>query len=237
MKKIAIVIVIVLNLFICSVPAIAKSYPLPDVNTDAEINFQGFEWYSDYRETLKAVSARGIEYNDDWILNNFELDYARAAHWQVLLNSVWNGAEKGCGGYLQLYENIPDVAGYHIYDLVLYMMFNPEKGATEQFKSEDAVQFYMAKYRFDVTDNIACYTDIVGKLKKLYGNNPESAEKSGTKYSLWVNSEGALVGISCDKYFVDLLYMAPGAEDRLTNLELDIAAKEIENAADDMSGL
>ena len=237
MKKTVAIIAILLNLIICSVPALAKSYPLPDVNTDAEIIFQGFDWYTDYNDTLKAVSGRGIEYDDDWILNNFELDNSRAAHWQVLLNSVWNGAEKGCGGYLHLYKNIPDVAGYRIDELNLYMMFNPEKGATEKFKDPDAVQFYMAKYKFDVTDNIACYQDIVTKLKKLYGEKPESGEDWGTKYSIWVNSQGGLVGISCDQFFVELLYMAPGAEDRLTNLELDIAAKEIENAAEDMSGM
>ena len=98
----------------------------------------------------------------------------------------------------------------------------------------------MAKYELDVTDKENCYNDLVTKLKSLYGENPFTdvyGQVSPTTYTVWVNNEGALVGVSYNEYVVNLVYMAPGAEERLCEVEEIVKAQEIESAKDNVSGL
>lgn len=62
MKKL-ISIAVFLLMFIST--ANASPCPLPcSANTDADIQFQGFEWYTDYPTTLKAAHERGL--SDKW---------------------------------------------------------------------------------------------------------------------------------------------------------------------------
>lgn len=220
--------------------ALAERCKLPAVNSSAEITFSGFEWYTDYKTTLNAATKKGFVNKYDWSRDNFDLDRYMTPHWQCILNSINSsaGSEEGCGGYLSYSSDLPKVAGYKLSSLKLYFYWNPEKGPTTNFSSKDACFFYMAKYEFDVTDNAAAYADLVTKLKKLYGDEPHEDEYGcGTNYTLWVNREQAAVGVSYDEYSVSLMYYAPHAEDRLAEIEAVVKKKEIDDAADDLSGL
>lgn len=141
---------------------------------------------------------------------------------------------------MSYYTDVPNVAGYRIDSLELYFMWNEEAGYTTEYKESGATQFYMAKYEFDVEDYESCYNDLVGKLKSIYGENSYSDSTGWTDssfYTLWVNQDGALVGVGHDSSDTYLVYMAPGAEDKLVAVEELIKKQEIENAQGDLSGL
>lgn len=228
--------------FCITVFASAESCPLPKENCDTDILFSGFEWYTDYQDTVSTATNKGIINSWDWARDNFDADSYVTPHWAAVYNSLNSsaGSEKGCGGYLSYSSDIPNVAGYKIDNLKLYLMWNPETGKVEDYTQKDALQFYMATYTFDVTDKEACYNDLFAKLKSLYGENPMTDTYgwlSDTVYSCWVNSEGAMVALSWDEYEVTLLYMAPGAEEKLCEVEQIVKAQEISSAAGDVSGL
>ena len=46
-----------------------------------------------------------------------------------------------------------------------------------------------------------------------------------------------MVGVSCDAYTTTLVYMAPGAEEKLVNIENLNKKQDIDNAKGDMTGL
>ena len=236
MKRIIMIMIILVLSIISS--AYASPCPLPEANTETEIGFAGFDWYSDYNETIEAASNRGINALTAGIRDKFEKETKKTPHWKLLLQSIDVGSEKNCGGYLHYENQIPDVAGYSVYSLDLYMMYNPEVGYTPDYTEKDAVQFYMANYEFKVADTKSCYFDLVEKLKKIYGNNPFTDKtKQDEPYACWINQEGAMVGV-CDWGFsVHLLYMAPGAEEKLIAIETKVSKQEIEKAKDDMTGL
>ena len=222
--------------------ASAAPCPLPPANTDAEINFSDFEWYTDYATTLETAAAKGIDGKFDWVQDQFDDESCLTPHWPTIYNSInsFAGSEVRCGGYLHFIYDIPDVAGYRIDSLSLYMMWNPDKGYTWNYKRDGATQFYMAKYDLDVADKESSYNDLVIKLKSLYGDNPFTdvyGSVSPTTYTVWVNNEGALVGVSFNEYVVNLVYMAPGAEEQLCKVEEIVKAQEIENAKDNVTGL
>ncbi|MDO5445829.1 MAG: hypothetical protein Q4F31_09455 [Eubacteriales bacterium] len=230
---------LILSIIIC---AYGEGCPLPAENCNADIKFSGFEWYTDYQETVTVATNKGITNSFDWSRDNFEADSCVTPHWTTIYNSInsFAGSETGCGGYLSYSSDIPNVAGYKIDDLNLYFMWNLEKGITEDYTQKDALQFYMAKYTFDVTDKEACYNDLLGKLKSLYGENPSTDTYgwlSETVYTCWVNPEGAMVALSWSEYDVTLIYMAPGAEEKLCEVEKMVTAKEITDAAGDLTGL
>ena len=220
--------------------ALAERCDLPAVNTTAEITFSGFEWYTDYPTTLKTATDKGFVNKYDRSRDNFDPDRYVTPHWKTILSMINSsaGSEKGCGGFLNYTSDLPKVGGYNVSSLKLYFYWNPDQGPTEDFSAEDACRFYMAAYRFDVTDNQAVYADLVTKLKSLYGSNPYAGDDGfGTDYTVWVNTDQAAVGISVDKRSLDLMYYAPGAEDKLAEIESLVSNKEIEDAADDTSGL
>ncbi|MBR0367030.1 MAG: hypothetical protein IJH86_01390 [Clostridia bacterium] len=241
MKRIVITL-LAFVLFVFTTSAIASSCPLPNVNTDAEIIFSGFEWYADYSTTLQTATEKGITNQFDWSRDNFKDDGCLTPHWYTIYNSInsFAGSEERCGGYLNYISDIPNVAGYKIDSLKLYMMWNPDNGIVADYTQPDAVQFYMAKYEFDVSNTEDCYNDLVSKLKTLYGENPITdvyGPISPTTYTCWVNADKALIGVSYDKYGVNLVYMAPGAEERLLAVEDKVRQQEIEGAQNDMTGL
>ena len=241
MKKL-VALILAMALFSVGSVSLASSCPLPEGNTTSEIKFSGFEWYTDYTTTLQTATDKGFVNLYDWSRDNFKSDSWVTPHWNIILNSIpsFAGSEKGCGGYLLYTANLPNVAGYKIDELSLYLMWDPLIGAVPDFKAQNAVQFYMAKYSFDVADKKGAYEDLVNKLKKLYGDQPyvdTYGWNNGTNYTVWVNDEHALIGISYDEYDVELVYMAPGAEEKLVQVEKRIMEQEIENAANDYSGL
>ena len=215
--------------------AYADSCPLPVPNTNAEILFSGFDWYSDYAATLRAAKSKGMD--TTWIMDTFETNLGTyAMHWDNLYD-IFSDSEKDTGGSFILVD-CPKVAGYDVLDLMLYCMYNPEIGYTKDYKATDAIQFYMAVYELNVTNYSEVYKDLVSKLKKLYGDNPlESDRGSGIEFSCWVNEDNALVGVCNNNYYIRLLYMAPGAEEKLCQVEKLIQQQEVQNAADDFSGL
>ena len=220
--------------------AFAERCPLPAVNSTATITFNDFEWYTDYKTTLNAATKKGFVNKYDWSRDNFDLDKYVTPHWQCILNSINSsaGSEEGCGGYLSYSSDLPKVAGYKVSNLKLYFYWNPDKGPTTNFSAKDACFFYMAKYEFDVSDNASAYADLVKRLKKIYGDDPAEDEYGcGKNYTLWVNSDQAAVGVAYDEYSLNLMYYAPGAEDKLAEIEATLKKKEIDDAADDMSGL
>lgn len=224
--------------------ALADSCPLPEPNTDAEIKFSGFNWYTDYKNTIYFADAKGIKNEWDWSRDNFDEDGCLTPHWYTIYTSInsYAGSEQRCGGYLSFSSsNVPSkVAGYKVDNLKLYLMWNAEKGVPTDYKERDATEFYMARYELDVTDKEAAYNDLVKKLKKLYGDNPYQdtyGSFSPVEYSVWVNQENALVAVSYGEYDVTLVYMAPGAEEKLVKVEEMVKKHEIDSAADDMSGL
>lgn len=238
-KKLTAFVLVIAILCLQSI-VLADKCPLPAVNSTAEIKFSDFEWYTDYPTTLKAATNKGFVNKYDWSRDNFELDSYVTPHWKTILNSINSnaGSEEGCGGYLNYISNVPKVAGYKVNSLQLYFYWNPDKGPTKNFSAKDACYFYMAKYEFNVTDNQSAYADLVTKLKKLYGNTPyEGEDGCGTNYTVWVNDDQAAVGISVDEYSLELVYYAPGAEDKLAEIESIVKKKEIEDASDDMTGL
>ena len=220
--------------------AYAEPCPLPcSANTDAEILFKGFEWYTDYPTVKATAIAKGM--SDSWYFDWFSEDTCTTPHWKTLVNSIGSfaGSETGCGGSLQYYTDVPDVAGYKVDSLDLYFMWKLN-GYKANYKDPNATQFYMAKYELDVDDTVACYRDLVEKLKTIYGNKPYSDSYGWldpTEYTLWVNGEEALVGVSYDSYKVYLVYMAPGAEQKLVEVENYKRKQQIERAKDDMTGL
>ena len=238
MKKMIVLVLVLLF----TTQAFASPCPLPPANTDAEINFSGFNWYSDYSTTISTALAKGIDGKFDWVRDQFDDESCLTPHWPTLYNSINNfaGSEVRCGGYLNFIYDIPDVAGYKINELKLYMMWNPEMGYTTDYQKPNAVQFYMAKYVLDVSDNEGCYNDLVEKLKTLYGDNPYTDSEGSTfptTYTVWINNNGAMVGVSYNKYVVNLVYMAPEAEEKLCQVEKMVEIEEIENAKGDMTGL
>jgi len=235
-------LVLSLLLVVAVTTAYAAPCPLPPANTDAEINFSGFEWYTDYATTIETATAKGIDGKFDWVRDQFNDESCLTPHWPTIYNSInsFAGSEVRCGGYLHFIYDIPDVAGYKIDSLSMYMMWNPDRGYTWNYQREGSTQFYMAKYELDVTDKENCYNDLVTKLKSLYGENPFTdvyGQVSPTTYTVWINNEGALVGVSYNEYVVNLVYMAPGAEERLCEVEEIVKAQEIESAKDNVSGL
>ncbi len=238
-KALWIIVIVALTL---STAAFASPCKLPYSNTDAEIFFSGFEWYSDYDKVKGIAAEKGID--NTWSLDSFERDMCTTPHWKTLLTDLHSFAESetNCGGYITYTSscNVPKVGGYNVDTLKMFFMWNPSAGYTDNYKKNGAVQFYMAKYELSVSDTKACYEDLVSKLKTKYGNLPISGiddSYSPTYYTVWVNQEGALVGVSYDEYNTQLVYMAPGAEDKLNEVEAWVAQSEIESASGDMSGL
>lgn len=223
------------------VTAYAEPCPLPcPANTHADIKFQSYEWYADYPTTLATAKSRGL--SDEWFMDWFYDDMCTTPHWRILLNSIktFAGSETRCGGNISFSSDIPNVAGYRVKDLELYFMWNEETGYTKDYKKPGAVQFYMAMLELDIDDNDACYNDLVTKLMSLYGSKPYSDTYGWvdpTRYTVWVNDEGAMVGVSCDAYTTTLVYMAPGAEEKLVNIENLNKKQDIDNAKGDMTGL
>lgn len=242
MKRIVSGLIIVMLFFSFTVNVYGESCPLPKTNTDKEILFSGFEWYTDYYNTIAAAKAKGIVNEWEWSRDSFDEDSCVTPHWHTIYNSInsFAGSEKGCGGYLTFLNDIPDVAGYKIDSLKLYMMWNPEKGRVSDYKETNAVQFYMASYEFDVNDKEACYNDLSNKLQMLYGENTEEYSYgiiSSVIYKCWVNNEGAMISLGYSEYGVDLLYMAPEAEEKLCMTEAKVKEQEISSAAGNMAGL
>lgn len=240
-KKLVLLILVILQVFTIS-QSFADSKPMPKVNTDAEINFSGFKWYTDYETTLATATSKGITNIYGWSRDNFDAGKLLTPHWSTLMNSLnWAAnSEEDCGGYLFYTSDLPKVAGYNVDELKLYFMWNPEVGPVSNYKADGAVQFYMARYEFDVKDKDACYADLTKKLKSIYGNNPYRGSYSlfSDPYLCWVNNEHAMVGLCCPNYGnITLVYCAPGSEDLLVKVEKLVIQKESENAQDDMNGL
>lgn len=241
MRRLLLCLLCIIVLSSISIKALAESCPLPDVNTDAEIFFNGFEWYTDYNTTLKTAESKGYSNDWDWSRDSFEEDSCVTPHWHTVYNSIngFAGSETGCGGSMSFYSDLPTVAGYRLDEVHLYFMWNPDVGRVSDYKNKDAVQFYMGKYEFDVGDKEAAYKDLCSKLSGLYGENPYEGRYgiSPTYYRVWVNEDGACVALSYDEYGVTLVYMAPGAEEKLCKVEELVKANEIASAAGDVSGL
>lgn len=72
--------------------ALAERCKLPAVNTDVEITFSGFEWYTDYKTTLNAATNKGFVNKYDWSRDNFDLDKYVTPHWKTILNSINSNA-------------------------------------------------------------------------------------------------------------------------------------------------
>ena len=242
MKRILSLISLVVFFLFHSCVAFAEGKRMPEVNTDAEINFAGFEWYSDYKTTLSAATSRGITNRFEWSRDNFESGKLLTPHWNTLMNSLnWAAnSEADCGGYLFFSTDLPKVAGYNVDELKLYFMWNPDVGPVANYKAENAVQFYMARYEFDPKNKEACFKDLTEKLKKLYGDKPYLGKYSlfSDPYYCWVNNDRALIGLCCPNYGnITLVYCAPRSEEKLVQVERLVVEKESENAQNDMSGL
>ena len=233
MKRIlALTILLMLALTTC---AFASPKPLPPANTDADIQFSGFEWYSDYNTTIDKIRDMGID--TSFFVEILAESTRETPHWSGLFDSGFSDSQPRCGVVMSFIIDVPDVAGYKVSSLTTYLMWNPDNGFTENYKEDGKLQFYMAKYDFDVTDTQSCYDDLVKKLKSIYGNNPYSDEYYSTHYTCWINNDKAMVGVSDSGTFVRLFYMAPNAEDKLSEIERIVAKQEIDNAAGDISGL
>ncbi len=242
MKKTISLILVFCALMSLGINAFAESCPLPNKNTDAEIKFNDFEWYADYNTTRNSATAAGYVGQYDWSIDSFEVDSCVTPHWATVYNSVnsFAGSETGCGGSTHFFSDLPNVAGYRLSDVELYYMWNPATGRVADYKAKDAVQFYMAKYSFDVTDKEAAYKDLCSKLKGIYGDNPQEDTYgwiSPTTYTVWVNGDGACIALGYDEFSIDLVYMAPGAEEKLCKVEEIVKAGEISAASGNVSGL
>ena len=135
---------------------------------------------------------------------------------------------------------MPQVAGYDIdHTMLCFMLNNADGYGLDDYEKEGAIKFYMGIYNFNVSDQDYCYNDLVEKLKGIYGNSPNSGGDLGRyKYMYWLNGDGAMVGlVDGGVYGVSLMYMAPGAEDQLCEVERIATENEKLNAVGDVSGL
>lgn len=215
--------------------ACASPCPLPESVTDVAINFQSFEWYSDYPTVIQEIENLELgKYQEHFNPNGG----CTTPHWSIVkeLANSFAGSETKCGGGISLYY-IPNVAGYKNVYAQLYFIFTPGIGSYENISSSGAVQFYMAEYMFDANDKEACYNDLVEKLATIYGTTAYVWRNSSPYYTFWVNEEGAVVGVKNDGYDVSVYYCAPGSEEKLADIEKWVADSEIEKAKGDLSGL
>ena len=74
MKKKLFCLLIAIVVLSLNINTFAESCPLPDTNSDSDILFNGFDWYTDYATTLKAAKAKGISNNSDWSRDSFVKD-------------------------------------------------------------------------------------------------------------------------------------------------------------------
>ncbi|MBR6220594.1 MAG: hypothetical protein IKQ80_08520 [Clostridia bacterium] len=234
-QLISIIIVLMWPFLTC---ALASPCPLPQANTDVEIAFPGFDWYSDYNTVVNAAKERGfdLQWQDDYFIEGLD----STPHWNIVYSSLemFANSQMNCGGEIYFYS-VPDVAGYSVSQVTLYMMWNPDNICPSDYKTDNAAQLYMAVYIMDVTDTEACYNDLVSKLESIYGETSDKdiVEKTwGNKFSYWVNEDGGFLGIN-NALGVHIIYMAPGAEDKLVAVEEKVKEKEIENAKGDITGL
>lgn len=163
------------------------------------------------------------------------------------MGSLDANGNKGCGGSVAFYDNIPKIGGYYSDEFILYFLWNSDVGFVEDYKAKNAVQLYMGEYYLPVTDMQACFDDLVEKLKRKYGEKAEIKEyeediiinKWTNKYCCWINPKGGMVGVRID-YLTDhvcLVYMAPGAENKLARVEALVREQEIEDAKGDDLGV
>ena len=75
-------IITILILIFASSTSLALS--IPEKNTNAEITFSGFEWYSDYNATIKAAEKNKFK-QPSFSTNGMEWD---APHWTYASNSL-----------------------------------------------------------------------------------------------------------------------------------------------------
>lgn len=234
MKRIALLVVLLL---LVTSTAYAKPCPLPEVNTDKEIKFNGLDWYTDYNETVKNLEGKGFKNEVAWARDEVP---TMAAHWHSPFSSVYY-SEKNTGCRFSFFSigsnKLPKTAGYDLHSLEVYLMWNPERGFTEDYKADNALQFYYAGYCFDVTDKEYAYNDLAGKLKSVYGDNPYVGTSLGKEYLVWVNTEQAAIVLARNSIYVELIYMAPHAEENLVAVEEKERQRENGNAEGDFTGL
>ena len=232
MKKMIVALMCAACVLLSGMTVTAKECPLPEPNTDVEINFDGFDWYCDYSEAKAFAEEKGIKY----ITDSFKPDMRMTAHWTFIQDpgNYYSDCEKDCGGYLYCGE-APQVAGYDLDHTALhFMLSDPNEHELEDYAEDGAVEFYMGVYFFDASDPEYCYNDLAEKLKGIYGENPTIDEK----YMYWLNKDGAMVGlVNGGVYGVSLMYMAPGAEEKLCEVERLVAENEKLNAEGNTSGL
>lgn len=243
-KELAIIFVL---FFFCS-SAVASPCALPKANTEKDISFLDFEWYADYQTTkTHAEQSFFSGSHDDFNRGGFYY----TPHWSIVKaeHPASAGSEVNCGGELY-FSNVPDVAGYKVFLSCLSFLFTPDYGTYDNYKDADALQFYAASYEFIVEDKKLVFSDLVEKLKSIYGNDPYTDAvydgASGVVCAYWINKEGAAVGVNYNTIFDDLMlyYVAPSSEEKLAEtekwvetLERGYANKEVENAAGNTSGL
>ena len=241
-KYVAILVVIAL----CCSSGLAERCPQPKPNTEMNISFSEFEWYSDYGSAMRIASELGYSNSSALFSRNRG---CVTPHWNTYEEIVhcFAGSETNCGGELIFYAG-PKVAGYDLYELDLRFIYTPNIGRCENYEEEGAVQLYMVEYIFISEHEETVYWDLVEKLESIYGDKPyDNRNKSDNDIlcSYWINEDGATVGVKCEPgWYVSVIYSAPGSEDALAatekwvqTLEMQYAREQVSEAAGDTSGL
>lgn len=237
MKKIIVSIIVILVVFGMISTTFASPCPLPSANTDAEINFSDFEWYSDYPSVIKKSEELGWN-NVSGIFN--PNGGCTTPHWSIIqeIAHCWAGSEKHCGDNIS-YSHIQGIAGYDDVYVSMFFIFTPGIGNYDNYTEPNTSQFYLAEYEFDVADSDTCYNDLVDKLESIYGEHPYTGFDNliSMPYKWWVNKDGAVVGIKNHNGHVTVVYCAPKSEEKLAEIEKWVEVNEIESAKGNINGL
>lgn len=237
MRKLATLCVLIINMFILITNVHAEFFPLPEPNTDVEITFSDFTWYMDYPTIRREAKERGFTYG----AASFSPVLSYSPHWTVVSTTIFN-AEKRCGGNLGFYTGLPKVAGYNVESINFYFLWNISSDLYEnyvdgRYKDNDSALFYMGVYKIDAVDRKAAFDDLIEKMKNIYGDSPYERDIGGNySCAYWVNTQNGVVGIM-NGISLEIVYMAPGGEERLAAVADAVAQKEVTEAQEDMSGL
>lgn len=241
MKKLFSILVTFVLFMLCPY-SYASPCPQPKANTDVEIKLPGFEWYVDYNEAIEeAIKAGFSRPHADFSWNGG----CYTPHWSIYMGMAnsFAGSEVNCGGTISF--DGPNIAGYELRELILYCIYTPNIGKSENYMDEGAIQYYMGEYNIKAEDKETIFHDLEAKLKTIYGNEPYTYKDDVIMSSYWINSDGATVGVKCNmSRDVSIIYCAPESEKALVEaeawekvLEKQYAQEQVENAAGDMSGL
>lgn len=233
---------------------LVRSQPIerPEATTDTEILFRNIPWGASTQQFNDAMASLGItpRYTADYDVPSFEKDF----YWTGTLKSLYTLVDGGFFSNPQAKDL--SVAGFPVSYLGAYFTYDFDD--VDVYKDEARAELYLAYYYFKPVDYGTAYDVLASKLNQLYGAGEIHASTSGwsgssgsyTTYTNWIVWQGANDTAVCLWYNYDqyedgrvedqelyLYYGRSNSVDLLRELEAAMAREQLEQAAEDMSGL